>query len=116
MNIIRMCVPAIVIAAFAVTPAHAAEHTNALADLKSCAKPVYPVDAVKAKREGAVTIGFLVGADSKLVKSKVETSSGHPDLDEATRAALKLCKFSAATQNGKPVQEWTEVQYVWSLK
>lgn len=123
MNLIRMCVPAITIAALACTPVQAAEHKkhdrkhkSALADLKSCAKPAYPADAVKAKREGAVTIGFLVGADSKLVEAKVEKSSGHGDLDEATRDALKLCKFTAATQDGKPVQEWTQVQYVWSLK
>lgn len=123
MKLIRMCAPAIVMAALVAAPAHANEHKKndpkhkgALADLKSCAKPVYPAAAVTARREGTATIGFLVGADSKLVQSKVETSSGHPDLDEATREALKLCKFSAATRNGKPVQEWTKVQYVWSLK
>lgn len=123
MNLIRICAPAIVMAALVAAPAHAAKQKKddpnrkaAHADLKSCAKPVYPAGAITAKREGEVTVGFLVGADSKLVDTKVDKSSGHGDLDEATREALKLCKFSAATQNGKPVQEWTQVKYVWSLK
>jgi bla regulator protein BlaR1 len=122
-QVLRVCAPAIVMAALVAAPAHANEHKksdpkhkSALADLKSCAKPVYPADAIKAMREGTATIAFLVGADSKLVDTKVEKSSGHPDLDEATRDALKMCKFTAARQNGKPVQEWTSVQYVWSLK
>lgn len=123
MKLIRLCTPAIVIAALIAAPAHADQHKknaphhkSALADLKSCAKPAYPAAAIEQKREGTATIGFLVGVDSKLVETKVEKSSGHSDLDEATRKALMLCTFSAATQNGKPVQEWTHVQYVWSLK
>jgi hypothetical protein len=29
--------------------------------------------------------------------------------------ALTKCTFKPATQNGKAVQEWTAVQYVWAL-
>jgi TonB family protein len=115
-HLMRACAPAIAMAAlFAAAPASAAD-ISASADLRSCAKPKYPAAAIKAKREGTVTLAFLVGADSKLVESKVETSSGHADLDEATHAALSKCKFKAASQDGKPVQEWTNVKYVWTLK
>lgn len=114
--LIRACAPAIAMATlFAAAPASAADK-SATADLRSCARPKYPAAALKARREGMVMLAFLVGADNKLVESKVENSSGHDDLDEATRAALTKCTFEAASQDGKPVQEWTHVKYVWSLK
>lgn len=115
-HLIRACAPALAMAAvFAAAPANAAVD-NATIDLRSCAKPVYPPAAVAAKREGSVTLAFLVGADSKLLDAKVEHSSGHRDLDMATQAALSMCKFEAASQDGKPVQAWAHVKYVWTLK
>jgi TonB family protein len=123
-QLIRATAPAIVMAAvFAAPPAGAAphkkndpKHIGASADFKSCAKPVYPAEALKTRREGVVTLAFLVGADGSMVESKVEKSSGHADLDEAAHAALALCKFKPASQDGLPVREWTQVQYVWTLK
>ncbi|NHZ97002.1 energy transducer TonB [Massilia sp. CCM 8734] len=97
--------------------AHAAPagNTEARADLASCAKPVYPADARAARHAGTVKLAFLVGADGKLADSKVDTSSGHPALDDAAHQALKLCKFSAASAKGKPVESWAHVAYVWKL-
>jgi TonB family protein len=91
-------------------------HQEARAIFSSCDKPVYPAAAVTNKREGTVTLGFEVSADGKPVASKVQKSSGHSDLDEAARASLMLCTFYPATRDGKPVQEWMHIQYVWSLK
>ncbi|NHZ35678.1 energy transducer TonB [Massilia sp. CCM 8692] len=84
-------------------------------DLASCAKPVYPADARAAQHDGTVKLAFLVGADGKLADSKVESSSGHPALDDAAHQALKLCKFRPASAKGKPVESWARVAYVWKL-
>ena len=97
--------------------AHAAPagSTKPKANLASCAKPAYPAAALAAKHTGTVKLAFLVGADGKLADSKVETSSGHPALDDAAHQAIRLCKFSAASANGKPVESWAHVAYVWKL-
>ncbi len=96
--------------------AQAAGDQRALLDFTSCAKPVYPEEAVKSVREGTVNLQFLVKVDGTVGDSKVIASSGHPDLDQAALSALGKCKFVAATKKGKPVQEWTKVQYKWTLK
>lgn len=89
--------------------------TKPKADLASCAKPVYPAEALAARHTGTVKLAFLVGADGKLTDSKVEKSSGHPALDDAALQAIKLCKFVAASAKGKPVESWAHVDYVWKL-
>ncbi len=89
---------------------------HAKLDFASCAKPMYPAEAIKAKREGTVSFDFEVGADGTLMGSKVATSSGHADLDEAALTALNKCKFKPASQDGQPVAETAKVKYVWTLK
>lgn len=96
-------------------PAHAAD-THPLADFKSCAKPHYPQASLAAKHEGTVSLGFLVDASGSVVDAKVNNSSGHELLDTAARDAIKLCKFAPATKDGKAVQDWANVKYIWTLK
>ncbi|MET0983176.1 MAG: energy transducer TonB, partial [Telluria sp.] len=89
--------------------------TRAIADFASCAKPVYPKEALRARKTGTVTLGFLVGTDGAVRDSNVKHSSGDTSLDEAARLAIARCTFSPARADGKPVEEWAQVQYVWSL-
>ena len=91
-------------------------HKHALLNFASCAKPMYPAEALKAKREGTVEFSFDVGADGSLLGSKIDKSSGHVDLDEAALTALNKCKFTPASQDGKPIAESAKVKYVWQLK
>lgn len=91
-------------------------HKHALLNFASCAKPIYPAEALKAKREGTVEFSFEIDADGKLLSSKVDKSSGHTDLDETALAAINKCKFSAASQDGKPIADSAKVKYVWTLK
>jgi D-alanyl-D-alanine endopeptidase (penicillin-binding protein 7) len=94
----------------------AARKTQALVDFNSCAKPVWPEGAIAAQRTGTVTLSFLVAADGKVKQSKVRKSSGHPDLDEASRTGIEKCTFKPATLAGKPVEAITRMQYVWTLE
>ena len=119
----KAAIPALGLAAMSIGLfAHAAPaapvepDTMALLDFQSCAKPQYPADSLKNKREGTVSLSFLVGVDGTVKDVKVVGSAGDPALDEAARSALAACRFYAARVGGKPVEAWTKVQYVWSLK
>jgi len=87
--------------------------TAAVADFNSCARPLYPAEALKQKKEGTVTLGFLVGADGSVRETALRNSSGDTSLDDAARSALAKCTFKPARVNNAPVERWTEVKYVW---
>jgi bla regulator protein BlaR1 len=91
-----------------------AKRTNAVADFSSCKKPIWPQDSHKAGHTGTVTLGFLVGADGKVKDSTVKMSSGHAPLDEAAREGITKCSFKPGTVNGKPVEAWMQMQYIWT--
>ena len=86
---------------------------RALLDFGSCAKPEYPAEALARKASGTVNLAFLVGVDGSVRDSAVRGSSGDASLDEAARVALTKCKFSPAIAQGKPVEKWADVRYVW---
>lgn len=86
---------------------------TALLDFNSCAKPMYPHAELAAGHEGTVSLQFRVEADGSVGDSKISKSSGYPALDDTARSALVKCRFKPAMAAGKPVQAWTDVQYVW---
>ncbi|MTV41136.1 M56 family metallopeptidase [Duganella radicis] len=85
-------------------------------DFKTCAKPEYPAAAINENRTGTVQLGFLIDRTGKVKNSRVEHSSGHTDLDEASRTGIEKCIFKPATRAGKPIESWTRLQYVWTLE
>lgn len=91
------------------------ESSNAKIDFASCAKPMYPKADVQAGHQGTVTLGFLVDENGGVKDSKVTGSSGFMGLDMAAQTALAKCSFQSARENGKPVEKWTYVKYVWTL-
>lgn len=100
-----------------VTSVHAAEpaRTVPVIDFNTCAKPVWPMEALRKQQTGKVVLGFLVGADGAVMDSKVLTSSGYELLDEAARSAIRQCRFRPGSVNGVPQEAWQMVQYVWTL-
>lgn len=58
-----------------------------------------------------VIISLLIGLDG-LKDSKVTQSSGSPQVDEAIRAALSVCKMQPLMIDGVPVHEATWVNVV----
>lgn len=91
-----------------------AQNRSARLDFASCAKPVYPQADMQAGHQGTVTLDFLVDENGHVKDSKVTGSSGFSGLDMATQTALRKCSFHPALENGKPVEKWTHVQYVWT--
>jgi D-alanyl-D-alanine endopeptidase (penicillin-binding protein 7) len=87
----------------------------AIADFTSCSKPIYPQADITAKHEGTVTVSFLVDTNGTVADSRLLRSSRFSGLDRAAQTALYKCRFSPAMKHGRPVREWTAVQYVWTL-
>jgi protein TonB len=80
-----------------------------------CAKPAYPIDALRAEAAGVVTMRFLIGADGAVLDTKLVKSSGNASLDQAAIDALSKCRFKPTTVDGKLVEHWQEVKYTWTL-
>jgi D-alanyl-D-alanine endopeptidase (penicillin-binding protein 7) len=95
-------------------PASAGGNTAAVVDFRTCAKPEYPQEDLQAGHEGTVTLSFLVGTNGQVKDAKVRKSSGYSAMDESARDAITKCTFKPATKDGKPVETWTHVQYVWA--
>jgi D-alanyl-D-alanine endopeptidase (penicillin-binding protein 7) len=96
-------------------PAPQLADSRAVVEFKSCHKPVWPVEDLRAGHEGTVTLGYLIDAAGNVVDSTVRKSSGYPAMDEAARSGIAKCHFKPATRNGEPVQAWMQMQYVWVL-
>lgn len=88
----------------------------AVADFNTCAKPEFPKASLRNEETGTVTLSFLIGVDGRVMDSKVSKSSGFRDLDRAAQSAIGKCRFKPAMVDGKPEQQWTAVQYVWTLE
>jgi bla regulator protein BlaR1 len=88
----------------------------AVVNFASCPKPVWPKPSLRYEEQGTVTLAFKIGTDGQVEDSKLRKSSGFPLLDEAAREGIALCQFKPATQGGKPIESWLQMQYVWTLK
>ena len=84
-------------------------------DLRHCAPADYPAAAKAQGAQGTTQLALLIGTDGVVQASRLERSSGHPQLDEAARAALGACRFAPALQDGVPLQQWARTRYAWQL-
>jgi protein TonB len=96
-----------------VMTAKAAVHVPPVVKASGCREPEYPAASARLGETGRVVLGLLVGVDGKVTDSRIETSSGHPRLDEAAREALSLCKFKPGTVDDQPEQAWAKIAYVF---
>lgn len=92
-----------------------AADVSPLMDSKSCEPPKYPKSSLMNEETGTVSLEFVVGADGKMIESKVAKSSGSSRLDKAALSALSLCSFKAGTKDGKASQMTAKIEFVWKL-
>jgi protein TonB len=81
-------------------------------DTLDCAKPDYPIRWQNEGDSGSVVVAFLVGADGRVVDSKIVQSSGYVRVDRASVRAVERCKFAAAPAG----QAWSKVRYSWVME
>src|SRR5690606_39426143 len=65
--------------------------------------PAYPPELACFDRGGTVGLLMQIGVDGAPADIRVETSSGHPQLDQSATEAVETWKFRPATRNGNPV-------------
>ncbi|HEU4777565.1 MAG TPA: TonB family protein [Telluria sp.] len=83
----------------------------ATVDPKDCAKPEFPARWLNEGDSGNVVVAFLVGADGKVLESKLVESSGFPRVDRASIRAGAACKFKPASDLS--AASWAKVKYTW---
>ena len=76
----------------------------------------WPKASLRNEEQGNVGLAFLIGADGKVVDSRIDKSSGFPLLDAAAQTGIGKCTFKPASVDGKAVEKWVTMQYVWSLR
>jgi protein TonB len=98
----------------AAVPALAADRAAKI-DPKGCDAPEYPPRWQTDGEGGNVVVAFLVGADGKVMESKIVESSGSPRVDRASARAGARCTFQPGARNGEAAPSWTKVRYTWVL-
>lgn len=83
---------------------------------RACPEPAYPPIARRLEQSGTVVLGFLIGVEGQVVSGHIAQSSGYPLLDKAALGALSRCRFRPGTIDGKAVQSWATLKYVWRLQ
>lgn len=89
--------------------------TAALANAKDCVLPDYPKNALRNGDTGTVSLALLIDTNGKVTNHRIQQSSGFRELDRAAIAALSMCKFKPATNNGVAEPAWGQIAYVWRL-
>lgn len=106
----------VVLAALALLPAAAlSAETKPHVDASGTnMQPAYPETAVAGREQGAAVISVLVKSDGTVRRVSLLRSSGYSDLDNAAANAVNGWKFVPATDDGKPIEGWTNVQIVFT--
>ncbi len=66
--------------------------------------PPYPASAKRNCEQGLVTLNLLIGADGRVSKAGIATSSGYPALDNAALNAAQDWRYSPARTAGRAVE------------
>lgn len=99
-----------------VRPLHAAPHYR---PVKCTTTSIdYPPAAVRAEVTGTTGVELKLDTAGRVVDGRISKASGplieNVLLDRAALAALKLCT-GAPTDDTRPTEVWTPVEYVWRL-
>lgn len=99
----------------ATLPAVGAGANVALVVAGACEAPQFPAQWQHDGDGASVVVSYLVGADGKVVNSKIVQSSGLLHIDRASQRAGERCKF-VPVQGTQADASWTKVKYSWVVK
>lgn len=95
--------------------ASAAGGSAARLESASCAVPAFPARWQEDGDTGIVTLAVLVGADGKVMASKLLSSSGIARVDRASLKASSQCTFQPGAKD-QSMPAWTKVRYSWVVE
>jgi protein TonB len=100
--------------------ARAAVRTEPKVDFAGkCEQPEYSQAARRAEAQGTVVVIYTMDTNGVINEASVEKSSGptreHKMLDRLTIEAVRACKGTPGTLDGKPEKLTSRVAYVWKL-
>jgi protein TonB len=77
----------------------------------------YPSRALREEREGVTGIAFDIGADGRVSNCRVTSSSGSPDLDDATcKNFVRRARYKPAQDDaGNPLQTTGSQRVRWQM-
>ena len=77
--------------------------------------PKYPPEAILAHHEGKILVMAKIGVNGQVTETKIELSSGFPELDDTALSTVSGWKFNPAYRDGAPVVSWARVPVNFSL-
>lgn len=84
-----------------------------------CEQPEYSAAARRAEAQGTVVVVYTMDTNGVINEATVEKSSGpsreHKMLDRLTIEAVKACRGTPGTLDGKPEKLTSRVAYVWKI-
>lgn len=83
--------------------------------IEKAARAAYPAHLAEHTGKRAVGVLVFVRADGHVGDTRVETSSGLPQLGEVTAQVLSQAEFIPKTIGGRPVDAWQIVTWTWVL-
>ena len=105
------------VAATAPTPTRPAPSARPQILLLECdTLPNYPSASLRKLETGTVRLTIEVDASGKVTASRVKTSSGFAELDNAALSTLSRCPFMPAYKDGQPIAGATDISYDWRIK
>jgi protein TonB len=103
----------------AVAPPAAPVRTAPKLDFNACTKPEYNTATRRADAQGTVVVRYTMDTSGMITDAEVEKSAGvsreHKMLDRMTLDAVKGCKGTPGTVDGKPEKLTGKIEYVWKL-
>jgi protein TonB len=78
--------------------------------------PIYPARARKAGEQGSAVVRVLVDVTGRPAQVSLQTSSGHPELDQSAISAVRAAQFRPYAEGGRAQAVWVLVPINFVLR
>ena len=78
--------------------------------------PIYPARSRKAGEQGNVMIRVLIDVTGRPAQVSLQTSSGHPELDQSALSAVRAAQFRPSAEGGLTQAVWVLVPINFVLR
>jgi protein TonB len=78
--------------------------------------PIYPARSRKAGEQGTVLVRVLIDVAGRPSQVSLQSSSGHPALDESAVSAVRAAQFRPYSEGGMPQAVWVHVPINFVLR